>query len=207
MPICYIVIMNQFTRPNDYLVPTVVEKSYDGERAYDIYSRLLKDRIVFLGDEVNSATANLVVAQLLFLDSQDHADINFYINSPGGSVYDGLAILDTMNLVKSDVATYGVGLQASMGAVLLANGAKGKRYMLPHAKTMIHQPSSGTKGKVTDMEIDLKESLAVKDELVELMSKATGQKPAKIREDMERDYWMKPSEAKAYGIIDHVVGE
>lgn len=199
--------MNQFTKPNDYLVPTVVEKSYDGERAYDIYSRLLKDRIVFLGDEVNSATANLVVAQLLFLDSQDHADINFYINSPGGSVYDGLAILDTMNLVKSDVATYGVGLQASMGAVLLANGAKGKRYMLPHAKTMIHQPSSGTKGKVTDMEIDLKESLAVKDELVELMSKATGQKPAKIREDMERDYWMKPSEAKAYGIIDHVVGE
>lgn len=207
MLICYSNIMNQTMKPNNYLVPTVVEKSYDGERAYDIYSRLLKDRIIFLGDEVNSATANLVVAQLLFLDSQDHADINFYINSPGGSVYDGLAILDTMNLVKSDVATYGVGLQASMGAVLLANGAKGKRYMLPHAKTMIHQPSSGTQGKVTDMEIDLKESLAVKDELVALMSKATGQKPAKIREDMERDYWMKPDEAKAYGLIDHIVGE
>ena len=193
-------------KPANYLVPTVVEKSYDGERAYDIYSRLLKDRIVFLGDEVTPETANLVVAQLLFLDSQDHADISFYINSPGGSVYDGLAILDTMNLVKSDVATYGVGLQASMGAVLLANGTKGKRYMLPHAKTMIHQPSSGTRGKVTDMEIDLKESLAVKDELVRIMVAATGQNEAKLREDMERDYWMTPQEAKDYGIVDHIVG-
>lgn len=192
---------------NDYLVPTVIEKSYNGERAYDIYSRLLKDRIVFLGDEVNSATANLVVAQLLFLDSQDHADISFYINSPGGSVYDGLAIVDTMNLIKSDVATYGVGLQASMGAILLASGEKGKRYMLPHAKTMIHQPSSGTKGKVTDMEIDLKESLAVKKETIELLAKATGQDPEKIKSDMERDYWMTPTEAKAYGLVDHVIGE
>ena len=193
-------------KPTSYLVPTVVEKSFDGERAYDIYSRLLKDRIVFLGDEVTPETANLVVAQLLFLDSQDHADISFYINSPGGSVYDGLAILDTMNLVKSDVATYGVGLQASMGAVLLANGTKGKRYMLPHAKTMIHQPSSGTRGKVTDMEIDLKESLAVKDELVRIMVAATGQNEAKLREDMERDYWMTPQEAKDYGLVDHIVG-
>lgn len=190
-----------------YLVPTVVEKSFDGERAYDIYSRLLKDRIIFLGDEVTAATANLVVAQLLFLDSQEHADINFYINSPGGSVYDGLAILDTMKLVKSDVATYGVGLQASMGAVLLASGANGKRYMLPHAKTMIHQPSSGTQGKVTDMEIDLKEGLAVKEELIKIMATATGQKPNKIRDDMERDYWMTPIEAKNYGLIDHIVGE
>lgn len=189
----------------NYLVPTVVEKSYDGERAYDIYSRLLKDRIVFLGDEINSATANLVVAQLLFLDSQDHADISFYINSPGGSVYDGLAILDTMKLIKSDVATYGVGLQASMGAILLASGTKSKRYMLPHAKTMIHQPSSGTQGKVTDMEIDLKEGLALKDELIKIMSDATGQKPEKVREDMERDYWMTPEEAKTYGIIDAIV--
>ena len=204
MLICYYVGMDKL---QNYLVPTVVEKSYDGERAYDIYSRLLKDRIIFLGDEVNSATANLVVAQLLFLDSQDHADINFYINSPGGSVYDGLAILDTMKLVKSDVATYGVGLQASMGAVLLASGTKGKRYMLPHAKTMIHQPSSGTRGKVTDMEIDLKESLAVKDELVKIMAATTGQKESKIREDMERDYWMTPGEAKEYGLIDHIVGE
>lgn len=203
MPTCYYVIMN---KPTNYLVPTVVEKSYDGERAYDIYSRLLKDRIVFLGDEVNSATANLVVAQLLFLDSQDHADINFYINSPGGVAYDGLAILDTMNLIKSDVATYGVGLQASMGAILLANGAKGKRYMLPHARTMIHQPSAGTQGKITDMEIDLKESLAIKDELVRIMAKATGQKETKIREDMERDYWMTAQEAVDYGLVDHIVG-
>ena len=204
MPSCY---HQPMSKSSNYLVPTVVEKSFDGERAYDIYSRLLKDRIVFLGDEVNSTTANLIVAQLLFLDSQDHTDISFYINSPGGSVYDGLAILDTMRLVKSDVATYGVGLQASMGAVLLACGAKGKRYMLPHAKTMIHQPSSGTRGKVTDMEIDLKESLAVKDELVKIMAKATGQKSAKLRQDMERDYWMSPAEAKSYGIIDRIVGE
>lgn len=191
--------------PKSYLVPTVIEKSFEGERAFDIYSRLLKDRIIFLGDEVNEATANLVVAQLLFLDSQDNSDIHLYINSPGGSVYDGLAILDTMNLVKSDVATYGVGLQASMGAVLLASGARGKRHMLPHAKTMIHQPSSGTRGKVTDMEIDLREGLALKDELIKIMAEATGQSESKIRDDMERDYWMTASEAKEYGIIDEIV--
>lgn len=193
-------------KPYDYLVPTVVEKNYDGERAYDIYSRLLKDRIIFLGDEVNSATANLVVAQLLFLDAEGEGDISLYINSPGGSVYDGLAILDTMNQIKSDVATYGVGLQASMGAVLLASGTKGKRYMLPHAKTMIHQPSSGTKGKVTDMEIDLKEGLAVKNELVKILVEATGKKESDLRNDMERDYWMTAKEALAYGLIDQIVG-
>lgn len=190
----------------NYLVPTVVEKSYDGERAFDIYSRLLKDRIIFLGDEVNEQTANLVVAQLLFLASEDpKADINLYINSPGGSVYDGLAILDTMNLVKPDVATFGVGLQASMGAVLLAAGAKGKRHMLPHAKTMIHQVSSGTKGKATDMEIDLRETLAVKQNLIDILVEATGQPAKKIREDMERDYWMTADEAKKYGLVDDVV--
>ena len=190
----------------NYLVPTVVEKSYDGERAFDIYSRLLKDRIIFLGDEVNEQTANLVVAQLLFLASEDpKADINLYINSPGGSVYDGLAILDTMNLVKPDVATFGVGLQASMGAVLLAAGAKGKRHMLPHAKTMIHQVSSGTKGKATDMEIDLRETLAVKQNLIDILVEATGQPAKKIREDMERDYWMTAEEAKKYGLVDDVV--
>ncbi len=192
-------------KPTNYLVPTVIEKSYDGERAYDIYSRLLKDRIVFLGDEVNPATANLVVAQLLFLDQQNHDDINFYINSPGGSVYDGLAILDTMNLIKSDVATFGVGLQASMGAVLLASGTKGKRYMLPHARTMIHQVASGTKGKITDMEIDLKEGLELKNELIDILTSATGQDRDKVRNDMERDYWMTAKEAKAYGLIDHIV--
>jgi ATP-dependent Clp protease protease subunit len=184
-----------------------VEKSFDGERAYDIYSRLLKERIIFIGEEINDHVANLVVAQLLFLDSQDSkADISIYINSPGGSVYDGLAILDTMNLIKADVATYGVGLQASMGAVLLASGAKGKRYMLPHARTMIHQPSSGTKGKVTDMEIDLRESLAVKHELVKIMAAATGQPEDKVRDDMERDFWMTAEVAKKYGIIDRILG-
>ena len=198
--------MMRAKKPYDYLVPTVVEKNYDGERAYDIYSRLLKDRIIFLGDEVNSATANLVVAQLLFLDAEGEGDISLYINSPGGSVYDGLAILDTMNQIKSDVATYGVGLQASMGAVLLASGTKGKRYMLPHAKTMIHQPSSGTKGKVTDMEIDLKEGLAVKNELVKILVEATGKKESELRNDMERYYWMTAKEALAYGLIDQIVG-
>ncbi len=190
----------------NYLVPTVVEKSYDGERAFDIYSRLLKDRIIFLGDEINETTANLVVAQLLFLESEDaKADINLYINSPGGSVYDGLAILDTMNLVKPDVATFGVGLEASMGAVLLAAGAKGKRHMLPHAKTMIHQVSSGTKGKATDMEIDLRETLAVKESLIKILVEATGQNEEKIRHDMERDYWMTAEEAKNYGLIDKII--
>ncbi len=193
-------------KPTSLLVPTVIEKSYDGERAYDIYSRLLKDRIIFIGEEVTEQSANLVVAQLLFLASQDpKADINLYINSPGGSVYDGLAIYDTMNFIEPDVATYGIGLQASMGAVLLASGAKGKRHMLPHAKTMIHQPSSGTRGKVTDMEIDLRESLAVKDELVKIMADHTGQTSEKIRDDMERDFWMTADQAKKYGIVDKVV--
>ena len=190
----------------NYLVPTVVEKSYDGERAFDIYSRLLKDRIIFLGEEVNEHTANVVVAQLLFLASEDpKADINLYINSPGGSVYDGMAIYDTMNFVGPDVATYGIGLQASMGAFLLSSGVKGKRYMLPNAKTMIHQPSSGTRGKMTDMEIDLKEGLAVKEKLAEILAKNTGQKLAKVKEDMERDYWMSANEAKSYGIVDEIL--
>ncbi len=191
---------------NSYLVPTVIEKSSDGERAFDIYSRLLNERIIFLGEEVNEHTANIVVAQLLHLAQVDpEADISLYINSPGGSVYDGLAIYDTMNFIKPDVATYGIGLQASMGAFLLSSGAKGKRFCLPHAKVMIHQPSSGTRGKVTDMEIDLKETLEVKEMLAKIMAKNTGQKLAKIKGDMERDYWMKPEEAVAYGLIDAVV--
>lgn len=191
---------------NSYLVPTVIEKSSDGERAFDIYSRLLNERIIFLGEEVNEHTANIVVAQLLHLAQVDpEADISLYINSPGGSVYDGLAIYDTMNFIKPDVATYGIGLQASMGAFLLSSGAKGKRFCLPHAKVMIHQPSSGTHGKVTDMEIDLKETLEVKEMLAKIMAKNTGQKLAKIKADMERDYWMRPEEAVAYGLIDAVV--
>ena len=189
-----------------YLVPTVVEKSPDGERAFDIYSRLLNERIIFLGEEVNEHTANIVVAQLLYLAYDDPtADISLYINSPGGSVYDGMAIYDTMQLIKPDVATYGIGLQASMGAFLLSSGAKGKRYSLPHAKVMIHQPSSGTRGKVTDMEIDLRESLEVKEMLSKILAKNTGQKLAKVKSDMERDYWMSPAEAVKYGLIDEVV--
>jgi ATP-dependent Clp protease protease subunit len=196
------------TKPTNYLIPTVVDKTFDGERAYDIYSRLLKDRIIFIGDQIDDNVANSVVAQLLFLANEDGArDISIYINSPGGSVYDGLAIYDTMNFIKPDVATYGIGLQASMGAVLLSSGAKGKRHMLPHAKTMIHQPSSGTRGRVTDMEIDLKESLAVKEELVKIMAANTGQKSDKIREDMERDFWMDAATAKNYGLIDEIVTE
>ena len=190
----------------NYLVPTVVEKSADGERAFDIYSRLLNERIIFLGEEVNEHTANIVVAQLLYLAYDDPtADISLYINSPGGSVYDGMAIYDTMQLIKPDVATYGIGLQASMGAFLLSSGAKGKRYCLPHAKVMIHQPSSGTRGKVTDMEIDLRESLEVKEMLAKILAKNTGQKLAKVKGDMERDYWMSPDEALKYGLIDEVI--
>ena len=190
----------------NYLVPTVVEKSADGERAFDIYSRLLNERIIFLGEEVNEHTANIVVAQLLYLAYDDPvADISLYINSPGGSVYDGMAIYDTMQLIKPDVATYGIGLQASMGAFLLSSGAKGKRYCLPHAKVMIHQPSSGTRGKVTDMEIDLRESLEVKEMLAKILAKNTGQKLAKVKADMERDYWMSPDEALKYGLINEVI--
>ena len=192
----------------NYLVPTVVEKSADGERAFDIYSRLLNERIIFLGEEVNEHTANIVVAQLLYLAYDDPtADISLYINSPGGSVYDGMAIYDTMQLIKPDVATYGIGLQASMGAFLLSSGAKGKRYCLPHAKVMIHQPSSGTRGKVTDMEIDLRESLEVKEMLAKILAKNTGQKLAKVKADMERDFWMSAEQAKEYGIVDNVIAK
>lgn len=192
--------------PKSYLIPTVVEKSADGERAFDIYSRLLNERIIFLGEDVNEHTANSVVAQLLHLAYVDpQADISLYINSPGGGVYDGMAIYDTMNFIKPDVATYGIGLQASMGAFLLSSGAKGKRFCLPHAKVMIHQPSSGTHGKVTDMEIDMKETLEVKEMLAKIMAKNTGQKLAKVKFDMERDYWMTPDEAVKYGLIDKVL--
>ena len=192
--------------PKSYLIPTVIEKSVDGERAFDIYSRLLNERIIFLGEDVNEHTANSVVAQLLHLAYVDpQADISLYINSPGGSVYDGMAIYDTMNFIKPDVATYGIGLQASMGAFLLSSGAKGKRFCLPHAKVMIHQPSSGTHGKVTDMEIDMKETLEVKEMLAKIMAKNTGQKLAKVKFDMERDYWMTPDEAVKYGLIDKVL--
>lgn len=198
--------MTKTTKPTNYLVPTVIERSYDGERAFDIYSRLLKERIIFLGEEVNEHTANIVVAQLLHLAYEDpNKDISLYINSPGGSVYDGLAIFDTMNFIKPDVATYGIGLQASMGAFLLSAGAKGKRHVLPNSRVMIHQPSSGTKGYVTDQEISLRESIRIKELLAEAMAKNTGQKISKVKADMERDYWMDAKEAVGYGLADKVI--
>ncbi len=194
------------TKPSNYLVPNVIVKTRDGERGYDIYSRLLEERIIFLGEEVNQHTANVVVAQLLHLANEDpEKDIHLYINSPGGSVYDGLAIFDTMNFIKPDVATYGIGLQASMGAFLLSSGTKGKRHLLPNARVMIHQPSSGTQGKVTDQEISLKEAIELKERLAEMMAKNTGQKLAKVKTDMERDFWMSARQAKEYGVVDKVI--
>jgi len=193
-------------KPSNYLVPTVIESSPMGERAFDIYSRLLKERIIFLGEEVNEHTANLIVAQLLFLAHEDpKADISLYINSPGGSVYDGLAIFDTIQFIKPDVATYGIGLQASMGAFLLSSGAKGKRFALPNSRIMIHQPSSGTQGKISDQEITLREGIYLKKRLNEILAKNTGQKLSKIEKDVDRDFWMSAEEATDYGLVDKVV--
>ena len=190
----------------DYLVPTVIEENNRGERAYDIYSRLLKERVIFMGEEVNSATANIVIAQLLHLAYEDpKKDIKLYINSPGGSVYDGLAIIDTMNYIEPDVQTIGIGLQASMGAMLLSAGTKGKRFALPNARIMIHQPSSGTEGKITDQEIALREGVYLKKVLAEMMAKNTGKTLAQVEKDMDRDNWMSAKEAKEYGIIDEVI--
>lgn len=194
------------TKPSNYLVPNVIVKTREGERGYDIYSRLLEDRIIFLGEEVNEHTANVVVAQLLHLANEDpDKDIQLYINSPGGSVYDGFAIYDTMQFIKPDVQTIGIGLQASMGAFLLSSGAKGKRYLLPNSRVMIHQPSSGTQGKVTDQEISLREVLRIKEDLSRMMAENTGQKLEKVKADMERDFWMSADEAVSYGIVDEVL--
>jgi ATP-dependent Clp protease, protease subunit len=188
------------------LIPTVIESEGRYERAYDIYSRLLKDRIIFLGSDVNEASANIVVAQLLFLQAEDaKKDIYFYINSPGGSVYDALAIYDTMQYVTNDIQTVGIGVQASAAAFLLSSGAKGKRFILPNSTVMMHQPSSGTSGKVTDQEISLRESLRVKKLLEAIMAKNTGQKVDKIHEDLERDKWLDAAEAKKYGIVDAII--
>ncbi|HVX58904.1 MAG TPA: ATP-dependent Clp protease proteolytic subunit [Candidatus Saccharimonadales bacterium] len=188
------------------LVPTVIEQEGRMERAYDIYSRLLRDRIIFLGDDVNEHTANLVVAQMLFLENQDaDKDIILYINSPGGSVYDAMAIYDTMQFVKCDIQTVGIGVQASAAAFLLSSGTPGKRFLLPHATVMIHQPSSGTRGKVTDQEIDLREALRVKRMMEEIMARNTGQDIKKVHEDMERDFWMTAEDAKKYGLVDRII--
>jgi ATP-dependent Clp protease protease subunit len=193
-------------KPTNLVIPTVIEQEGRIERAYDIYSRLLKDRIIFLGTDVNEHSANLIVAQLLFLANEDpKKDISLYINSPGGSVYDALAIYDTMQYVPCDIATVGIGVQASAAAFLLSSGTKGKRSLLEHATVMIHQPSSGTRGKVTDQEIDLRESLRVKHLLEKIMAKNTGQKQKKIHEDMERDKWLTSEEACQYGMVDQVI--
>ena len=187
------------------LVPTVISKTSEGERAYDIYSRLLKDRIIFLGDEVNDTTAGLIVAQLLFLEAEDpDKDIYLYINSPGGSVTAGMAIYDTMQYIKPDVCTVCIGMAASMGAFLLAAGAKGKRFALPNSEIMIHQPSGGTNGQATDMEIHVKRIIAMKQRINEILSERTGQPIERVKEDTERDNFMTADEAKEYGLIDEV---
>ena len=188
------------------LVPTVVEQSSQGERAYDIYSRLLKDRIIFLGEEVNQVTANLVVAQLLFLESEDPSkEISLYINSPGGSVTAGMAIYDTMQYIKCDVSTICMGMAASMGAFLLAGGTKGKRMALPNAEIMIHQPSGGTEGQATEIQIAAEHILKTKKKLNSILAANTGKDYDIIAADTERDYWMTAEEAKEYGLIDSIV--
>lgn len=188
------------------LVPMVVEKTSFGERAYDIYSRLLKERIVFLGGPIDSDVANLVVAQLLFLASEDpKKEISFYINSPGGHVSAGLAILDTMNHIQPNVSTVCVGIAASMGAVLLASGEKGKRYALPNAEVMIHQPSGGAEGQASDIEITAKHIIATRDRLNKILAKTTGQSLKKIETDVDRDFFMSAEESVKYGIIDKVL--
>ena len=188
------------------LVPVVVEQTSRGERSYDIYSRLLKDRIIILADEVNKVTANLVVAQLLFLEAEDpDKDIMLYINSPGGVITDGMAIYDTMQYIKCDVSTICMGMAASMGSFLLAGGAKGKRFALPHAEIMIHQPLGGAQGQATDIAIQAEHIIKIKNRMNEMLAKNTGQPLEKIKNDVERDYFMTAEEAKAYGIIDEVI--
>jgi ATP-dependent Clp protease protease subunit len=187
------------------LIPIVVEQTSRGERAYDIYSRLLKDRIVFIGGPIDDSMANLVIAQMLFLQGEDpDKDINLYVNSPGGSVTSGLAIYDTMQYVKPQVSTVCVGLAASMAAVLLAAGAKGKRYALPYSRVMIHQPAGGTSGQATDIEIQAREILRIKKITHEILARHTGQPVDRIEQDTERDYYMSAQEAKDYGIIDNI---
>lgn len=189
-----------------FLVPMVVEQTSRGERAYDIYSRLLKDRIIFLGTTVDDTVANLVIAQMLFLESEDpDKDIHLYINSPGGSVDAGLGIYDTMNHIRCDVSTICVGLAASMGAILLAGGAKGKRFALPHSRIMIHQPAGGTQGRAADVQIYAKEILKLKEIANEILAFHTGQPLERIEKDTDRDFFMSPEEAKEYGLIDDIL--
>lgn len=191
---------------NNYLVPTVIEKTQYGERAYDIYSRLLKERIIFLGTPVTNDVSNAIIAQLLFLESQDsEKDIKLYINSPGGSVTAGLAMYDTMQYIKPDVSTICVGMAASMGAVLLAAGAKGKRFALPNSEVMIHQVMGGAEGQASDIKIAAEHILKIKDRLNKILVEHTGQKMERIEKDTDRDYFMSADEAKKYGLIDKII--
>jgi ATP-dependent Clp protease protease subunit len=188
------------------LIPTVIEKDRDGERAYDIYSRLLKDRIVFVGGVINDKMANTIIAQLLFLEKEsEKEDIQMFINTPGGQIYSGLAIVDTMRYIKCDISTIAVGIAASMGSVLLAMGTKGKRYALPNSKILIHQPLGGAEGQASDIAIEAEEILNMKDTLNKMLAKATGQKKSQIEKDADRDKYFTAKEAKEYGIIDKVV--
>ncbi len=188
------------------LVPIVVEQTSRGERSYDIFSRLLKDRIIFLSEDVNNVSASLIVAQMLFLEADDpDKDIHFYINSPGGSITAGMAIYDTMQLIKADVSTICVGMAASMGAFLLAGGTKGKRFALPNAEVMIHQPSGGTQGQATDMQIHAERIIAMKKKLNEILSENTGQSLEKVTQDTERDNFLTSEEAVEYGLVDKVI--
>ncbi|MBP5223966.1 MAG: ATP-dependent Clp endopeptidase proteolytic subunit ClpP [Lachnospiraceae bacterium] len=188
------------------LVPTVIEETNRGERAFDIYSRLLKERIIFLADEVNDVTAGLVVAQLLFLESEDPSkDISLYINSPGGSISAGMAIYDTMNYIKCDVSTICVGMAASMGAFLLAGGTKGKRYALPNSEVLIHQPMGGAQGQATEIQIAAEHILKIREKMNRMLSEFTGQDLETIKRDTERDNWMSAEEAKAYGLVDEII--
>lgn len=200
--------MSALDTQNLGMVPVVIEQSGRGERAYDIYSRLLRERVIFLVGPVNDQTANLVVAQLLFLESENpDKDISLYINSPGGSVSAGLSIFDTMQFIKPDVSTLCMGLAASMGAFLLAAGANGKRFALPNSRIMIHQPSGGAQGQATDIEIQAREILKLRESLNNILSERTGQTLDKIRADSERDYFMSADEAKSYGLIDQVISK
>ena len=188
------------------LIPTVIEKTQGGERAYDIYSRLLKERIVFIGGPVTSDLANSVIAQLLHLEQEDSKkDITIYINSPGGSVDAGMAMIDTMNFIKPDVSTVCVGMAASMGAMLLSAGEKGKRYSLPNSRVMIHQPMSGVEGQASDIVISAEQIIKIKKNLIDMLVKATGQKKEKVEKDMDRDFWLTAEDAKKYGIIDGII--
>lgn len=197
--------MKKTETPENYLVPMVIEKTAGGERSFDIYSRLLKERIIFVTGEVRDEMANLVVAQLLFLEAEDqNKDITLYVNSPGGSVTAGLSIIDTMHHIKPDVATACMGMAASMGSLILSQGAKGKRFILPNAEVMIHQPSGGAYGQASDIDITAKHILKTRERLNRMMAKATGQKLAKVAADMERDFYMDADEAKTYGIVDKV---